>query len=139
MSCCPFTAYAVFLTSQGVIQNFDAYKDVTTMEATKYDAPKNGPDGQPMKDEKGAVLTEPAETQTQTLPMGPVASQEAIKMLGTVAGASSMPTRRTPFENPDAALQLRPDAVDFPDSGRTVFYLGVWSAIPAVAGRCLPQ
>ena len=66
---------AVFLVSQGAIQNFDAYQDVTTLEVTKYDSPKNGPDGQPLKDEKGATVTEPAETQTQTLPMGPMASQ----------------------------------------------------------------
>src|SRR3569623_808067 len=32
--------YAVFLVGQGVIQNFDAYKNVTTVEATRYDAPK---------------------------------------------------------------------------------------------------
>src|SRR5664279_2198337 len=43
--------YALFLTSQGAIQNFDAYKDVTTLEVTHYDNPKNGPDGQPLKDD----------------------------------------------------------------------------------------
>ena len=78
--------YAVFLTSQGVIQNFDAYKDVTTLEVTSFDNPKVDDAGQPVKDEKGAVVTEPAQTQTQTLAMGPVASQEAIKMLGTNGG-----------------------------------------------------
>ncbi|HJW12624.1 MAG TPA: potassium-transporting ATPase subunit KdpA, partial [Albitalea sp.] len=49
--------YALFLVQQGVVQNFDAYKDVTTLAATH-----------------------------QTLAMGPVASQEAIKMLGTNGG-----------------------------------------------------
>jgi K+-transporting ATPase ATPase A chain len=92
--------YAVFLTSQGVIQNFDAYKDVTTVEVTKYDNPKNGPDGQPLKDDKGVVITEPAETQTQTLAMGPVASQEAIKMLGTNGGGFFNANSSHPFENP---------------------------------------
>ncbi|MFA6310013.1 MAG: potassium-transporting ATPase subunit KdpA [Sterolibacterium sp.] len=92
--------YAVFLVSQGAIQNFDAYKDVTTVEVTKYDAPKNGPDGQPLKDEKGAVVTEPATTPTQTLPMGPVASQEAIKMLGTNGGGIFNANSAHPYENP---------------------------------------
>jgi K+-transporting ATPase ATPase A chain len=32
--------FALFLTSQGVIQNFDAYKDVTTLEVTSYETPK---------------------------------------------------------------------------------------------------
>ena len=45
--------YAVFLVGQGVIQNFDAYKDVTTLEVTKYDNPKLDAAGQPVKDDKG--------------------------------------------------------------------------------------
>ena len=92
--------YAVFLTSQGAIQNFDAYKEVTTLEVTRYDTPKNGPDGQPLKDEKGNAITEPAETPTQTLPMGPVASQEAIKMLGTNGGGFFNANSAHPYENP---------------------------------------
>ena len=92
--------YAVFLTSQGVIQNFDAYQDVTTLEVTKYDNPKVDAAGQPLKDEKGVALTEPAETPTQTLAMGPVASQEAIKMLGTNGGGFMNANSAHPYENP---------------------------------------
>jgi K+-transporting ATPase ATPase A chain len=92
--------YAVFLTSQGVIQNFDAYKDVATLEATHYDAPKLDASGRAMKDDKGAALTEPAESPTQTLAMGPVASQEAIKMLGTNGGGFMNANSAHPFENP---------------------------------------
>jgi potassium-transporting ATPase potassium-binding subunit len=92
--------YAVFLTSQGVIQNFDAYKDVTTLEVTSFDNPKVDDAGQPIKDDKGAVVTEPAQTQTQTLAMGPVASQEAIKMLGTNGGGFMNANSAHPYENP---------------------------------------
>ena len=92
--------YAVFLTSQGVIQNFDAYKDVTTLEVTSFDNPKVDDAGQPVKDEKGAVVTEPAQAQTQTLAMGPVASQEAIKMLGTNGGGFMNANSAHPYENP---------------------------------------
>ncbi len=92
--------FAVFLVSQGVIQNFDAYKDVTTLEVTKYDNPKLDAAGQPVKDEKGNAMTEPATTQTQTLAMGPVASQEAIKMLGTNGGGFFNANSAHPFENP---------------------------------------
>ena len=53
-----------------------------------------------MKDDKGAVVTEPAQTQTQTLAMGPVASQEAIKMLGTNGGGFFNANSAHPFENP---------------------------------------
>ena len=92
--------YAVFLVSQGAIQNFDAYKDVTTLEVTKYDNPKLDATGQPLKDEKGNAVTEPATAPTQTLPMGPVASQEAIKMLGTNGGGFFNANSAHPYENP---------------------------------------
>ena len=92
--------YAVFLTGQGVIQNFDAYKDVTTLEVTSFDNPKLDDAGQPLKDDKGAVVTEPAQTQTQTLAMGPIASQEAIKMLGTNGGGFLNANSAHPYENP---------------------------------------
>jgi K+-transporting ATPase ATPase A chain len=92
--------YAVFLVSQGVIQNFAAYQDVTTLEVTKYDNPKLDRTGQALKDDKGNALTEPATTPTQTLAMGPVASQEAIKMLGTNGGGFFNANSAHPFENP---------------------------------------
>ncbi len=92
--------FAAVLVSQGVIQNFDAYQDVTTLEATRYDAPKLDAAGQPLKDDQGAVITEPATTATQTLAMGPVASQEAIKMLGTNGGGFFNANSAHPYENP---------------------------------------
>ena len=92
--------FALFLVSQGAIQNFDAYKDVTTLEVTKYDNPKLDASGQPLKDAKGNPVTEPAMTQTQSLPMGPIASQEAIKMLGTNGGGPFNANSAHPFENP---------------------------------------
>ncbi|HWK84480.1 MAG TPA: potassium-transporting ATPase subunit KdpA, partial [Caldimonas sp.] len=75
--------FAVFLVSQGSIQNFDAYRDATTLEVNAYQQPKNGPDGQPLKDAKGNPVMEDVKAPTQSIAMGPVASQEAIKMLGT--------------------------------------------------------
>jgi K+-transporting ATPase ATPase A chain len=92
--------YAVFLTSQGVIQNFDAYKEVTTLEVTSFETPKLDAAGQALKDDQGAIVTEPAQTQSQTLAMGPVASQEAIKMLGTNGGGFMNANSAHPYENP---------------------------------------
>ena len=63
--------FAMVLVSQGVIQNFAAYQNATTLE--------NAP---------------------QTLAMGPVASQEAIKMIGTNGGGFFNANSAHPFENP---------------------------------------
>ena len=93
---------ALLFAGNGVIQNFDAYKDVSTLEATSYQQPKNGPDGQPLKDAKGAAVMEDARTDKQTLAMGPVASQEAIKMLGTNGGGFFNANSAHPYENPNA-------------------------------------
>jgi K+-transporting ATPase ATPase A chain len=93
---------AVFLVGQGVIQNFSPYKDVTTLEVTAYQQPKNGPDGQPLKDAQGNPVMEDLKTDKQTLAMGPAASQEAIKMLGTNGGGFFNANSAHPYENPTA-------------------------------------
>ncbi len=64
---------AFFLVSQGVIQNFSPYLEAMTLEGVK-----------------------------QVLPMGPVASQEAIKLLGTNGGGFFNANSAHPFENPTA-------------------------------------
>ncbi|MDM0002345.1 potassium-transporting ATPase subunit KdpA [Variovorax sp. J22P240] len=94
---------AIFFASQGVIQNFDAYKTVTTVEATAYQQPKLDAAGQPIKDNaSGNPLLEDATTTMQTLAMGPIASQEAIKMLGTNGGGFFNANSAHPYENPTA-------------------------------------
>jgi K+-transporting ATPase ATPase A chain len=63
--------YALFLASQGVLQNFAPYRELVTLEGVK-----------------------------QVLAMGPAASQEAIKMLGTNGGGFFNANSAHPFENP---------------------------------------
>jgi K+-transporting ATPase ATPase A chain len=91
---------AVIFMGQGVIQNFETYKDVNTLESLTYTQPKLDAAGQPLKDEKGNALTETLTTHTQTLAMGPVASQEAIKFLGTNGGGFFNANSAHPYENP---------------------------------------
>jgi K+-transporting ATPase ATPase A chain len=69
--------YALFLVSQGVLQNFAPYRELMTLEGAK-----------------------------QTLAMGPVASQEAIKMLGTNGGGFFNANSAHPFENPTPLTNL---------------------------------
>jgi K+-transporting ATPase ATPase A chain len=91
---------ALLLVGQGVVQNFGAYKDITTIEKLTYEEPKTDAAGNPLKDEKGNPITETRTTQTQTLPMGPMASQEAIKELGTNGGGFVNANSAYPYENP---------------------------------------
>jgi len=71
---------ATLLVSQGVIQNFSAYKTVTLI--------------QPTTDTGGVKVAE------QILPMGPAASQIAIKQLGTNGGGFFNVNSAHPYENP---------------------------------------
>jgi len=68
--------FALFLVSQGVIQNLSPYRTVAPLDATA------GASG--------------------LLAMGPVASQEAIKLLGTNGGGFFNANSAHPFENPTA-------------------------------------
>jgi K+-transporting ATPase ATPase A chain len=66
--------YAIFLVSQGMIQNFKPYETV--------------------------MLVEPGAVETQTIVQGPMASQVAIKMLGTNGGGYVNANASHPYENP---------------------------------------
>jgi K+-transporting ATPase ATPase A chain len=93
---------AVFLVGQGVIQNFSPSKTVALIDQVSYQMPQSDADGQPLKDASGAPVTKDAVATTQTLSMGPVASQEAIKMLGTNGGGFFNVNSAHPYENPTA-------------------------------------
>lgn len=67
------TVFALVLVGQGVVQTFASYVDVITLEGAK-----------------------------QTIPLGPAASQVAIKMLGTNGGGFFNANAAHPFENPNA-------------------------------------
>jgi K+-transporting ATPase ATPase A chain len=98
--------FALCLASAGVIQNFKPYQDVTTLEVNAYQVPKNGADGQPLKDAKGQPVMEDQKTPTQQIAMGPVASQEAIKMIGTNGGGFFNANSAHPYENPSAVTNF---------------------------------
>ena len=92
---------ALVLVSQGVVQTFDAYPTAQLVEQPlNYDQPRNGPDGQPLKDASGNTVTERASTTEQTIAVGPAASQVAIKQLGTNGGGFFNVNSAHPLENP---------------------------------------
>jgi K+-transporting ATPase ATPase A chain len=92
--------FALVLVSQGVVQNFSPYQEVATLEPTTYDTPKLDAAGQPVKDAAGNPVNETLTVTKQTLPMGPMASQESIKMLGTNGGGFLNANSAHPYENP---------------------------------------
>jgi K+-transporting ATPase ATPase A chain len=92
--------YAVFLVSQGTIQNFKAYDIVHLVEPAFVQAPKQDASGRIIMDARGNPIMEEKKVETQTIAQGPVASQEAIKMLGTNGGGFFNANSAHPFENP---------------------------------------
>jgi K+-transporting ATPase ATPase A chain len=97
----PFSlVMALLLTSQGVVQNFKSYVDVPVTQVTTMTEPVMDAAGNPVKDAAGNNLTHESKVTTQTLPMGPAASQIAIKQLGTNGGGFFNANSAHPFENP---------------------------------------
>lgn len=92
--------YSLLLVSQGVVQTFSEYKNVPLTQTITYDNPKLDAQGNPIKDEKGNPVTEKAEMKEQVIPLGPAASQIAIKQLGTNGGGFFNVNSAHPFENP---------------------------------------
>jgi K+-transporting ATPase ATPase A chain len=91
---------ALIQTSQGVVQNFSAYKTVPLLQPTTLSTPILDTDGTPVLDEKGEPKTETTAVTEQVLPSGPASSQIAIKQLGTNGGGFFNVNSAHPFENP---------------------------------------
>jgi K+-transporting ATPase ATPase A chain len=88
--------YSTVLVSQGVIQNFKTYDTVKVIEPQQ--AQRVGQDGKPAVDASGKPVMDAVTD--QSIAQGPVASQEAIKMLGTNGGGFMNANSAHPFENP---------------------------------------
>jgi K+-transporting ATPase ATPase A chain len=86
--------YALLLVSQGVVQNFRPYDQAKLLQPQTVTT--TGADGKP------ATQT----VTTQSIAQGPVASQEAIKMLGTNGGGFFNANSAHPFENPTPLSNL---------------------------------
>ncbi len=91
---------ALFLVSQGVIQNLSPARAVSLVEGATTEQPRLDGLGHPMLDQAGKPLTAKVTVTKATIPMGPVASQEAIKELGTNGGGFFNANAAHPFENP---------------------------------------
>jgi K+-transporting ATPase ATPase A chain len=95
--------YALFLVSQGMIDNFKPYSTVTAV------------------DQSAAAANAPAQ---QIIPQGPMASQMAIKMLGTNGGGFMNANASHPFENPTPLSNFVQILSIFAIPSALTYYLG---------------
>jgi K+-transporting ATPase ATPase A chain len=117
--------FALFLVSQGIIQNFQPNTVAKTYEAYTISVPKTDDKGQPVlaADGKTPVMVDQS-VDTQTIVQGPVASQVAIKMLGTNGGGYFNANAAHPFENPTALSNFIQMLSIFAIPSALTFYLG---------------
>ena len=89
---------AIFLVSQGVIQNFRPYETIPLLDPYSVQTTKKDVTGKEIKDAFGQPVLEGKTT--QTIVQGPIASQVAIKQLGTNGGGYVNANSAHPYENP---------------------------------------
>ncbi|HEX3101276.1 MAG TPA: potassium-transporting ATPase subunit KdpA [Pyrinomonadaceae bacterium] len=91
---------AIFFVSQGVVQNFKPYDTAQLTDPQTIQVDKKDDDGNVVTDANGDNVKVNKLIDTQTIAQGPVASQLAIKMLGTNGGGFFNANSAHPFENP---------------------------------------
>ncbi|RKP48458.1 potassium-transporting ATPase subunit KdpA [Trinickia fusca] len=92
--------FSLAFIGQGVIQNFDSYREVSTMQPVTWQQPMLDAHGNPVKDAAGNVVQQTQTTTKQVLAMGPVASQESIKLMSGDGGGFFNANSAHPYENP---------------------------------------
>ncbi len=91
---------AIVLASQGVVQSFQSYRTVSLLEPLNIQTPVKNDAGEPVIDAQGQPETKTELITEQTIPLGPAASQIAIKQLGTNGGGFFNANSAHPLENP---------------------------------------
>ena len=132
--------FAVVLVSQGMIQNFKLFTKAKLVEPMKISVAKLDDKGQPVNDKDGKPVMEEQTVTDQTIVQGPMASQVAVKMLGTNGGGYTNANAAHPFENPTPLSNFLQMLSIFAIGSGLTWYLGrmtknqrhgwaVWSAM----------
>ena len=116
--------FATFLVSQGMIQNFKPYTKATLVEPAKVSVAKVDANGKPVLDAKGNAVMEEQTVTEQNIVQGPMASQIAIKMLGTNGGGYTNANAAQPFENPTPLSNFLQMLSIFSIGSGLTYYLG---------------
>ena len=134
---------AVFLVSQGMIQNFNPYTKAKLTEPYQAPAEKKNAKGESVLGQDGKPVMEEQIVDEQIIAQGPVASQVAIKMLGTNGGGFMNANAAHPFENPTPLSNFLQMLSIFSIGSGLTYYLGrmtknqkhgwaVWSTMMAL-------
>jgi K+-transporting ATPase ATPase A chain len=115
---------AVFLVSQGMIQNFKPYTKATLVEPMKVQIEKKNDQGETIKGPDGKAIAEEQTVTEQNIAQGPMASQVAIKMLGTNGGGYVNANAADPFENPTPLSNFVQMLSIFAIGSGLTYYLG---------------
>jgi potassium-transporting ATPase potassium-binding subunit len=116
--------YALFLVAQGIPQNFKHYVTAHVMETQTVQVQKKDDAGNPVNDAQGKPVMVDQKVDTQTIPQGPVASQIAIKMLGTNGGGYFNANASHPYENPTPLANFFQMLSIFAIPSALTYYLG---------------
>jgi K+-transporting ATPase ATPase A chain len=91
---------SLLLAGQGIVQTFHPYQTATLVNPISVSEPVTDAAGNPVKDAQGNPKMQVVRVDSQTIPLGPAASQIAIKQLGTNGGGFFNVNSAHPFENP---------------------------------------
>ncbi|MGA7275589.1 MAG: potassium-transporting ATPase subunit KdpA [Candidatus Udaeobacter sp.] len=116
--------FALFLVSQGMIQNFKPYTKANLVESMKVSVAKVDKDGKAVVDAEGKPVMEEQTVTEQNIVQGPMASQVAIKMLGTNGGGYANANAAHPFENPTPLSNFIQMLSIFSIGAGLTYYLG---------------
>jgi K+-transporting ATPase ATPase A chain len=116
--------FAVFLVSQGMIQNFKSYTKAKLVEPYKISVEKKNDKGETVLGGDGKAVMEEQTVDEQTIVQGPMASQVAIKMLGTNGGGYANANAAHPFENPTPLSNFLQMLSIFSIGSGLTYYLG---------------
>ena len=124
-------AFAAFLVSQGMIQNFQPYTHAKLVEPFRVTVEKRNVPGGTVQDAGGHPVTEVQTVEEQVIVQGPMASQVAIKMLGTNGGGYTNANAAHPFENPTPLSNFLQMLAIFAIGSGLTYYLGHTAKNPA--------
>ena len=116
--------FALVLVSQGIIQNFNPYTKAKLLEPMTISVAEIDANGKPVLDKAGNPVMQNQIVTDQTIVQGPVASQIAIKMLGTNGGGYVNANAAHPFENPTPLSNFLQMLSIFAIGSGLTYYLG---------------